>query len=358
MLDPRSITLLWPALLWLLLAVPLLGLLYLRMQRRRKLAALRYASLETVDGHARGAGGTRDAWRRHIPALLLLFGLCSLIFAIARPSAIIMLPSRVETVMLAMDVSGSMRATDVAPSRIAAAQNAAKTFVEEQPGNVRVGVVAVAGAAAVVQSPTDNREDIFQAIDRFQLQRGTALGSGLLISLATLLPNEGIDVEKILNGEAARPAGRELGAAKSAAGESRPVPPGSNTAAAIVLLSDGHSNTGPEPLKIARMAADHGVRIFTVGIGTPEGAVLTTDGWSARVKLDEDTLKKIATLTGGEYFRAGNAPDLKKIYKYLGAKLAFEKHQSTEVTAIFVALGAAFAMLAALLSLLWFNRIL
>lgn len=358
MLDPRSITLLWPTLLWLLLAVPLLALLYMRMQRRRTLAALRYAGLETVDGHRAGSAAPGAGWQRHVPAVLLLIGLCSLLFAITRPSAIIMLPSRVETVILAMDVSGSMRATDIAPNRITAAQNAARTFVEEQPGNVRVGVVAVAGAAALVQSPTDNREDIYQSIDRFQLQRGTALGAGLLISLATLLPNEGIDVEKILNGDAARPAGRELGAAKSATGEKKPVAPGSNTASAIVLLSDGHSNTGPEPLKIAQMAADHGVRIFTVGIGTLEGSVLTTDGWSMRVKLDEDTLKKIATLTGGEYFRAGNASDLKKIYRYLSARLAFEKHQSTEVTAIFVAVGAVFAMIAALMSLLWFNRIL
>ena len=370
MIDPRSLSLLWPSMLWLLLAVPLLGVFYLRMMRRRRLVARRYASLETVSsGEAdafRAPGGGGGAFRdrgglgrwRHVPAILLLLGLASLIFSITRPSAIIMLPSRVETVMLAMDVSGSMRADDVKPNRISAAQAAAKTFVDEQPGNVRVGVVSIAGAAAVVQSPTDNREDIFQTIDRFQLQRGTALGSGILISLATLLPGEGINVEKILNGPAARPEGRELGAAKSDSGESKPVPPGSNTSAVIVLLSDGHSNIGPDPLKMASMAADRGVRIFTVGIGTPEGAVLTTDGWSMRVKLDEDTLKKIATMTGGEYFRAGNAPDLKKIYKYLSAKLAFEKHQSTEVTAIFVGLGAALAMLAVLMSLLWFNRIL
>ncbi len=285
-----------------------------------------------------------------------------------------MLPSRVETVMLAIDASGSMRATDVKPDRISAAQSAAKTFIADQPGHVRIGVVAVAGAAAVVQAPTESREELVQAIDRFQLQRGTALGSGLIISLATLLPQGSIDVEKLINPPSGPPppAGRELGGGKNTTGTAdaagkagkaaaakpaAPVAPGANRSAAIVLLSDGVSNVGPDPLKMAQVAADHGVRVFTVGVGTADGATLTTNGWSARVRLDEDTLKKIAATTGGEYFRAGTAPDLKKIYKALSAQLAFERAMSTEVTSLFVAMGAAFAMLGALLSLLWFNRI-
>jgi Ca-activated chloride channel family protein len=348
--DPRSITLAWPLMLWLLVALPLVVAVYFYLQARRRRSQSAYAKLAP-------ASAAESTYRRHVPALLLLLGLGSFIFAISRPSAVIVLPSRVETVMLAIDASGSMRATDVKPDRITAAQNAAKTFIEDQPGRVRIGVVAVAGAAAVVQAPTESREELAQAIDRFQLQRGTALGSGLIISLATLLPVGSIDVEKLINPPSGPPppAGRELpGAGKAAA----PTPtPGSNRSAAIVLLSDGVSNVGPDPVKMAQVAADNGVRVFTVGIGTADGATLTANGWSARVRLDEDTLKKIASTTGGEYFRAGTAPDLKKIYKALSAQLAFERATTTEVTSLFVAIGAALAMMGALLSLLWFNRI-
>jgi Ca-activated chloride channel family protein len=290
--------------------------------------------------------------RRHLPATLLLLGLCAMIFAVARPQAIITLPSRVDTIILAMDISGSMRATDVKPNRLAAAQNAAKTFIEDQPGHVRIGVVSIAAAAAVVQSPTDNRKDIFQSIDRFQLQRGTALGSGLAISLATLLPDAGIEAGPRTGGRSARPR------AEHSARKAAPVAPGANSSAAIVLLSDGHSNTGPDPLQVAATAAEHGVRIFTVGVGTLEGATLTTDGMSMRVRLDEEALKKIATKTDGEYFRAGNAVDLKRIYGHLSARLTNENRRLTEVSAVFAAIGAVLAMLSALLSLAWFNRIL
>ena len=357
--DPRSITLAWPLMLWLLVLVPLVAAAYWTLLARRRRNALHYAKLAPAEQYQSG-------FRRHLPPALWLLALAAFLFAITRPSAVIMLPSRIETVMLAIDASGSMRATDVKPDRISAAQNAAKTFIDDQPGHVRIGVVAVAGAAAVVQPPTESREELTQAIDRFQLQRGTALGSGLIIALATLLPRGAIDVEKLINPNPQGPAqaaGRELPGGQSAtrpgasSNPAAPSAPGANTSGAIVLLSDGVSNIGPDPLKMAQVAADHGVRVFTVGIGTTEGTTLTVNGWSMRVRLDEDTLKKIAATTGGEYFRAGSAPDLKKIYKSLSAKLAFDRHLSTEVTALFVALGAVFAMLGALLSLLWFNRI-
>ena len=290
-------------------------------------------------------------------AILLLAGLSAMIFAVARPQAVITLPTRVDAIILAMDVSGSMRATDVAPNRITAAQNAAKAFVADQPGQVRVGVVAIAATAAVVQSPTDKREDINRAIDRFQLQRGTALGSGLVLSLATLLPNSGIDVERIITGQSSPSWTRD--AARQAEIDSfKPVPPGSNGSVAIVLLSDGESNTGADLLEAGKMAAERGVRVYTVGIGTTEGTTLTADGWSMRVRLDEETLKKLATMTRGDYFRAGNATDLKKIYRNLSARLTLGKGRATEITAVFVAIGAALAMLAALLSMLRSNRIL
>ena len=173
-------TFLWPHLLWLLAVVPLIVAAYVYLLRRKKKVAVRYASLAMVK-EAMGAGQTV---RRHVPPLLFLLALVAMIVAIARPAAVVSLPSQHETVILAIDVSGSMRATDVEPNRLAAAQAAARTFIEEQPRSTRIGVVAFAATALVVQHPTQNREDILAAIDRLQLQRGTAIGSGIIVSLA------------------------------------------------------------------------------------------------------------------------------------------------------------------------------
>jgi Ca-activated chloride channel homolog len=350
--NTGSLTFLWPTMLWLLLALPLITVAYFRVLKRRSAMAARHARLETV-----GVSATSGP-RRALPPLLWLLGLTTLILAIARPEASLVLPARIETIILALDMSGSMRATDLEPTRIVAAQNAAKAFVEAQPRHVKVGVVGIAASAALVQSPTDNREQIIQALTRLEPQRGTALGSGLVIALDAALPAAGIDVEGFIN---PRPAGK--------GGEPRRKPedngngatsnaPGTNTAAAIVLLSDGQSNVGPDPMKAAELAAEHGVRIYTVGMGTPEGTTVSADGWSMRVRLDEDTLKQVARKTDGEYFRADSANDLKKIYSRLSAKLSFEKQQPAEITSLFAAIGALFAGLGALLSMLWFNRVL
>ncbi len=346
-----TLTFLWPRMLWLFVLVPVLVLVVWRLGRRGKQLAVSYPALEMIAG----AGGGRTGWRRHVPPLLMLLSLCSLIAAIARPQALMMLPSRLETVVLAMDMSGSMRADDIKPSRIAAAQQAAKVFVEKQPMGVSVGVVAVAGAAAVVQSPSRRREDVIAAIERLQLQRGTALGSGLIISLATVLPNAGIDVARFMEGGSGR--NPSSGPALAPGLRAEPVVPGSYSSAAIVVLSDGQSNTGPEVEKAVALAAEHGVRIFTVGVGTPEGAVLSVEGWSMRVKLDEAVLKNIADTTGGQYFQAGDAEELKKIYGLLGARLAFDKRDQVEVTSLFSALGALLAVCSGLLSLWWFGRV-
>jgi Ca-activated chloride channel family protein len=256
-----------------------------------------------------------------------------------------------------MDVSGSMRATDVQPNRISAAQAAAKAFVADQPSNVRIGVVAFAGTAAVVQMPTQNREDIIAAIDRFQLQRATAIGSGIIVSLATIFPDEGIDVSSLIYGRNG-PRGVPLDQAKkSEKKEVKPVPPGSYTSAAIILLTDGQRTTGPDSIDAARMAADRGVRIFTVGFGTKAGETIGFEGWSMRVRLDEETLKTIANLTRGEYFYAGTAMDLKKVYQTLNSKFLLEK-KDMEISALFAGGAAIAALISGLLSLLWFNRVL
>ena len=349
MIDVGSITFQWPAMLWLLLLVPGCVALYASLLAKRKKLALVYASLSP----AVAVTGAAARIRRHLPPVLLLLGLAAMIFAAARPQAVTLLPARQEAVILAMDISGSMRAEDIKPNRLAAAQEAAKSFVAGLPGRVRVGVVAIAAAAAVVQSPTGNREEVYQAIDRFQLQRGSAIGSGLIISLATLLPEAGIDVEQIVHGRSSR-----LWLDPPKAESEKAVTPGSNGSVAIVLLSDGQSNVGPDPIEAAKLAARHGVRIHAVGLGTTEGARLGFEGWSMRVRLDEDTLKKVATATRGEYFQARNAADLQKIYGQISARLALERKSSGEVTAVFVAIGAALAMFGAVLSMLWFSRIL
>lgn len=342
----------WPSMLWLLLFVPLVAGYYLRLARARGTSARRAYPGFAADVPPRGF------WHRHGPPALVLLGLAAMILAIARPHAVLVTPVREETIILAMDVSGSMRADDVKPSRLAAAQAAAKAFVEKQPRHVRIGIVAFAGTAALVQSPTSNREELVQAIDRFQLQRGTAIGSALVISLVSLLPDSGIDVERVLHGMPARSRWAGPGIDGTGAAEAFvPVPPGSNGAMAIVLLTDGQSNTGADPLEAVKLAAERGVRVHTVGVGTPEGAKLGFEGWAMRVRLDEEALRKIAGGTLGEYYRAGDAQELVKIYESLSARFALSRSRMTEVSALFVALGVLLAASGALVSLLRHNRI-
>ena len=342
---------LWPDALLLLGALPLLIAAYLFILERRKKFVLRFASLDIV----KEAMGERIAFRRHVPPLLFLLSIGLLVVAMARPQATVTLPSQHETVILAMDVSGSMRASDVEPNRLVAAQNAAKQFIAEQPDHVRIGIVAFAGTATVAQAPTNNKDDLIAAIDRFQLQRATAIGSAILVSLATLFPKDGIDVATF-----SYPGSGRKGAGPDGPGRRDPgkaVAPGSFGSAVIILLTDGQRTTGPDSIEAARFAADKGVRVYTVGIGTTEGKIVGFEGWSMHVRLDEETLKTIADLTRGEYFYAGSAPDLNKVYKTLNSKVVLETRK-TEITAIFAAAAALVALLAALLSLLWFSRLL
>jgi Ca-activated chloride channel family protein len=336
----------WPEMLWLMLLLPILLAGYALVLRRKKKLALRYASLALV----RDAMGMGQRIKRHIPPLLFFLALAAMLLAIARPQATVTLPTQHETVILAMDISGSMRATDVEPNRLVAAQNAAKQFVAEQPENVRIGVVAFAGTATVAQAPTRNREDVIAAIDRFQLQRATAIGSGIIVSLAAIFPDQGIDVGNLTYGESPRKSDKVGPPAH------KPVPPGSYASAVIILLTDGQRTTGPDSIMAAKMAAERGVRVYTVGVGTPEGKIIGFEGWSMRVRLDEETLKQIANITHGEYFYAGNAVDLNKVYQTLNAKLVLER-KKTEITALFAGLAALFAVVSATLSLAWFHRI-
>ena len=340
-------TFLWPSMLWAMLVLPAAILLYWFLITRRKKTSLRYANL----GLVKEALGSRSAWRRHVPPVLMFLALATLLFASSRPAALVTLPSTQETIVLAMDVSGSMRAADVLPSRIVAAQEAAKTFVTELPRNVKIAVVSFAGTAAVVQAPTLSHDDVNAAIDRFQLQRGTAIGSGIVLSLATIFPEAGIDLSQI-TGERRMPPGPN----DKPAPDFKPVAPGSYASAAIILLTDGQRTTGPDSLEAAKMAADRGVRIYTVGIGTKEGETIGFEGWSMRVRLDEETLKSIAKLTNADYFYAGTAADLKKVYQGLSTRLIVEKKE-TEISALLAALGAGLMLIAAGLSVWWFGRV-
>ena len=345
-----------PELLWLLLAVPALIAAYVLILRRKKKAALRYASLSLVH-EAMGPG---QRFRRHLPALLFLFAMIAAILAIARPTAVLTLPSEQRTIILSIDVSLSMRATDVQPDRITAAKEAAKAFIENQPADVRVGIVSFAGTALLVQAPTQNRDDLVAAIDRLELQRHTAIGSGIIMALATIFPDAGIDLEAVIFGSGSPYARRGVSLdpppkPKAPKKEFIPVPPGSYASAAVILLSDGRRTTGPDPMDAAKMAADRGVRVFTVGLGTPQGGMAGFEGWSVYMRFDEEALKAIAEVTRGEYYSASSAAELKKIYQTLNSRFALERKE-TEVTAILTALAALFAVVSAGLSLLWFNR--
>jgi Ca-activated chloride channel family protein len=208
-----------------------------------------------------------------------------------------------------------------------------------------------------VQAPTQNREDIIAAIDRFQLQRGTAIGSGIIVSLATIFPEAGIEVSSLIYGRDA-PRGMPLDPARKPEKPLfKPVPPGSYTSAAIILLTDGQRTTGPSSIEAAQMAADRGVRIFTVGFGTTSGETIGFEGWNMRVHLDEASLKAIANMTRGEYFYAGTAKDLRKVYESLNSRLVLEK-KAIEISALFAAAAAVLVLVSGLLSLLWFSRIL
>ncbi|HUF81624.1 MAG TPA: VWA domain-containing protein [Burkholderiales bacterium] len=343
---------LWSDVLWLLLVVPLLIGAYVYALRRRRTSALRYASLMLV----REAIGRGQWLRRHLPALLLALGLACALLGAARPTVVSTLPFEYQTIVLAIDVSRSMRAPDIKPTRLGAAQNAVKAFVKELPPTVRVGIVTFAGTASVVQTPTHNRDELIAAVDRFQLQRQTAIGSGLLAALSVLLPDADIAAEVDDFDWGGSP--RALGAPPKAAPpirDFRPLTPGSHASGAIVLLSDGRRTTGPDPLKMARLAAERGVRVHTVGFGTQEGGPVDFDDMTVYMRFDEAALKAIAALTEGEYFHAGSAADLHKVYKNLTTKLVLERSE-TEVTAFFGAAAALFALVAALLSLLWFHR--
>ena len=352
----------WPMLLWLLVLVPLLVAAYIYLLSRRRRSTMRYPSLALIKQAGPGSG-----WRRHIPPALVLLAFTFLLLAMARPSAEVALPSRVATVMLVMDVSGSMRANDVNPSRIMAAQAAAKAYIKDQPRDVRIGIVAFASTALLVQSPTTDHAALNSAIDRFELQRGTAVGSGILVSLQTLFPQDDFPINQFGAGGGGAGAfdfgqrfgGRALGDRRAPANKKEhvPVEPGSYKNAVVILLTDGATNAGYDPIEAARIASNYGVKVYTVGFGTARGAIVGFGGFSMRAQLDEDSLKKISDMTRGRYFHAASADDLKAVYNVLSKQLIVETQQM-EITSFFAAGAALLMLIASGLSVAWFGRVL
>ena len=369
-------TFIWPAALLLLLLLPLLVAWYLRLQRRRGQLAARYGTLGLIqsDGapfgsgnrQAIGAGGAANTsagggplrWRRHLPPALFLAGLAVLLVALARPQMVVSLPRLQGTVILAFDVSGSMAADDLKPTRMEAAKAAARAFVDRQPPTVQVGVVSFSDSGFAVQPPTNEQATILAAIDRLRPERGTSLAHGILTALNAIFIDEDDTSEKRAADGVAGEPGQLLYSdlTPSPTPSPTPVPPGTYAPAAIVLLSDGENTAPPDPLEAVQVAADRGVRVYTIGIGSAEGATLEIEGFSIHTQLDEPTLQAVAARTGGAYFNAGDAEELRTIYANLNPELGISP-EKTEVTALFAGVSALLLLFGGALSLLWFSRL-
>ena len=342
----------WPFALYLLALVPLLMVLYWRS--KSPVSSISYR----LQLHSGKTSQLRHAKRWQIlSALFLLLGLCVLLFALARPRAVLYVPSRLDTIMIAIDTSGSMRADDIKPSRFDATISAVKQFIQDQPPQLRIGIVTIASTAALRQAPTSDRITLMQSLENIPLQPGSALGSGIVIALANLLPGSGIDAEKIITESEQGPSANPSTNSPKNTNHIN-MEPGSNQSMAIMLITDGQSNMGPDVLKMAELAANHGVKIHTVGVGTTEGSVIQSQGMSMRVRLDETNLKKIANGTLGEYYLATKPADLKKIYDSLGLTIRFERQHLTEITAPVMGLGLLLIALGCGMNFTRFGRVI
>lgn len=343
----------WPDYLWLMLLSLVLPLAYVWLLRRRNRVAVRFSSLSVVQAAVQGR-----QWRRHVPPALMWMACTVLLLAASRPVASIPLPWARSTIMLAMDVSLSMRVSDVKPTRLVAAQEAAKLFLRDLPRHIEVGLVTFAGTAEVSQAATLDRPSLVAAIDGFQMQRGTAIGNAIAISVAELFPDHHIDLSDMAYG--GKPRGRSLDDKTHGKPEPKqivPVTPGSYPSAAIILLTDGRRTMGMDTLAAAKLAADRGVRIHVVGLGTPGGANASTgEGMAIYMQLDEPTLRAVAQMTGGDYHQADTSEKLRSVYETLGSQMQVVKRE-TELAAPLALLAALLALAAAGLSVLWFGRI-
>ncbi len=343
-------TLLWPGFLLLLGLIPLLIIVYILILRRRRRFAVRYSSLALV----RDALPHQSRLRRHLPFALFLIALASLIVALSRPVNIVTLPTDQTTIILAIDVSGSMRSRDIQPSRLEAAEAAAMSFIQHQKGTTQFGIVAFSTIAEIIQSPTNDQEALQAAIDSLTVGRRTAIGSGILTSIDAIA-----EVDKNV-----APSTTDTNGIQAI-----PVPHGDYAPDIIVLLTDGVSNSGPAPLDAAQQAVDRGIRVYTIGFGTQNGYIPFDNGQNGgfgnfgfgggfgggggfRTGIDEAVLKQIASMTGGTYHSASSAQELQSVFDNLPTYL-ISRHEVSEISVFFTAFGALLAGLAIALSLTW-----
>ena len=332
-------TFIWPFMLLMLIFVPLFVGLYFQLLQRRQRDAAALGPLGLVQNRS----GQQLGKRRHVPPALFMFSLTLLLFGLARPEMVVSLPHVAGTVILAFDVSNSMTADDLDPTRIEAAKAAARAFVENQPRTIQIGVIAFSNGGLVVQPPTDVQADVLAAIDRLTAQGGTSLGQGIFTSL-NAIAGEPIAVDEAAWAEGEIPDDASAFQLQD------------YSSAVVVLLSDGEDMGRVDPLEVAQLAAAAGVRIYPIGIGSAEGTVIEIDGFNILTQLNETTLQEIASLTNGAYFQADDAASLQEIYKNIDLQLTIDG-EKTEITSIIAGISVLLLLIGGALSMTWFGRV-
>jgi Ca-activated chloride channel family protein len=329
----------WPGLLWTLLLVPVALAAYLLAQRRRSRYTVRFTNLDLLANVV----SAKPGWRRHVPPAFYLLALAALLVSLARPQAMAMVPKEQATIVLVMDVSGSMNATDVEPTRLVSSQRAATTFIEQLPEKFRVGIVSFASTAQTLTRPTTDRAAVYEAVSSLHAEGATAMGDGI---------ERALDVKRPPTMPSTDSAARQWPAPPSGSGSDAPL--------VVLLLSDGANTQGrTQPMEAAADAKALGVPVFTIALGTDGGMVDVPDetGNLRRIPVppDELTLQRIAETTGARFFAAPTARDLKNIYRELGSKIGFVRERQ-EITVVFAATGLLFLVAGAAMSLVWFSR--
>jgi Ca-activated chloride channel homolog len=322
-----------PKLLFLLALLPFLVAAYLKSMRRRKQRSEQLAA----QGFTPSAAALKLRRRRHIPFVFFGTAIALLVIGVARPQTTLNVPRREGTVILAFDISNSMRADDLAPTRMDAAKTAAQKFVAKQPPSINIGVVAFSDGALITQQPTTDRTALLATIRRISARGGTSLGKGIFTSLNAI-------------------SGKPIDVDPDQLGKTEDAKIGYFSSAAIVLLTDGENNNEPDPLEIAKLASVAGVKIYPVGVGSPNGTIVKIDGFSISTVLNAELLTNIAKVTNGRYFEASDATSLSKIYESIDLKWKVHREHS-EMTALFTGISAFLLAIGAFLSVLWFGRV-
>ena len=327
-----GVSFIWPWVLISLIALPVCVIVYFNLQRRRGMSAARLGTM----GASASETADRLGKRRHIPPIVLLTGVSLLALASARPQMTLPLPRIEGTVVLAMDVSASMSADDVQPTRMEAAKLAAKSFADRRPDSARVGVVAFGEGGLIVHPPSDDDEALTSTIDRLVPQSGTSLGRGMLtaLDLISSVPGAGSDDSSAENGSSPRSA---------------------FAPAIIVMFTDGENTDPPDTAEVAQVAIERGVRVHTVGVGTQEGAIVEVDGFNLFTQLNEPALQEISLLTEGDYFRLEDKGDIASVYEELDTEFVVEPVE-VEITSLLGGIGALLFLASGALSLFWLGR--